>query len=74
MPAVRTWAEAGHESLREITRDHIQGSLPHRGNERALVGQALRSLFTVLKARRLIFVNAPLTFGPENRKHVSRCL
>lgn len=57
MPAVRAWAEAGHTSLREITRDHIKDALPDRGNDRFLVGQALRSLFRVLKAKRLVFVN-----------------
>lgn len=70
MPAVRAWAAAGHNSLREITRDHIQRELPAEGSDRALVGQALRSLFTVLKARRLVFTNPTThirTGRPETR-------
>lgn len=57
MPALRAWAAAGHVSLREITRDHIQKALPEQGSDRSLVGQALRSLFRMLKARRMVFTN-----------------
>jgi hypothetical protein len=62
---------AGHNSLREITRDHIQRELPAEGSDRALVRQALRSLFTVLKARRLVFTNPTAhirTGRPETRE------
>lgn len=71
MPAVRGWAEAGHASLREITRDHVIAALPESGSPRSLVGQALRSLFRVLKARRLVFSDptAGLRTGrPETRE------
>jgi hypothetical protein len=57
MPALRAWAADGHVSLREITRDHIQQALPDQGSDRSLVGQALRSLFRTLKARRMVFTN-----------------
>lgn len=70
MPALRDWADAGHESLREITRDHIRKALPDHGNQRTLTGQALRSLFRVLKARRIVFVNPTThirTGAPETR-------
>lgn len=70
MPAVHGWAAAGHESLREITRDHIKAALPDSGSQRALVGQALRSLFGVLKAHRLVFANPTTHFRtgkPETR-------
>ncbi|SUA47315.1 Site-specific recombinase XerD [Nocardia africana] len=70
MPAVRTWVAAGHHSLREITRDHIRQALPETGSRRSLVGQALRSLFQVLKAHRIIFANPTTHFRtgkPETR-------
>jgi hypothetical protein len=70
VPVLRTWAAAGHTSLREITRDHIRQALPAQGSDRSLVGQALRSLFRVLKARRVVFTNptARIRIGsPETR-------
>jgi hypothetical protein len=70
MPAVRAWAAAGHVSLREITRNHIQQELPSQGSDRSLVGQALRSLFHMLKARRIVFTNPTThirTGQPETR-------
>ncbi|MFC9432477.1 hypothetical protein [Nocardia sp. NPDC057030] len=70
MPAVHGWAAAGHETLREITRDHIKQALPASGTPRSLVGQSLRSLFRVLKARRLVFSNPTTHFRtgrPETR-------
>ncbi|MFF3228893.1 hypothetical protein ACFYV7_39315 [Nocardia suismassiliense] len=70
MPAVREWAAAGHESLREISREHIKQALPETGTSRSLVGQSLRSLFKVLKSRRMVFSN-PITHfrtgRPETR-------
>jgi hypothetical protein len=57
-------------SLREITRDHITAALPDQGSDRALVGQALRSLFGVLKARRMVFANPTThlhTGSPQTR-------
>ncbi|MFI5783146.1 hypothetical protein [Nocardia sp. NPDC051570] len=70
MPIVHEWAEAGHQSLREITRDHIRKALPKQGSARSLVGQSLRSLFRVLKARRIVFINPTTHFRtgrPEAR-------
>ncbi len=70
MPALRSWAAAGHESLREIARDHINQALPAQGSDRSLTAQALRGLFRLLKARRMVFVN-PTTHirvsAPETR-------
>jgi hypothetical protein len=57
LPALRAWTAAGHRSLREITRDEIKAALPPSGSPRALTGQALRSLFKILKARKIIFAD-----------------
>jgi hypothetical protein len=57
LPALATWATAGHESLREISRDDVLAVLPERGLARAEVVHGLRSLFTVLKQQKAIFAN-----------------
>ncbi|MCY7413854.1 MAG: hypothetical protein LH471_12595 [Salinibacterium sp.] len=56
-PAVTAWAEAGHQSLAEITSAQVRAALPASGSQRALMERGLRSLFTTLKARKLIFAN-----------------
>lgn len=56
LPTIHTWAAAGHQSLREITRDDITAALTTLDHRRPSV-TALRSLFGYLKARRMIFVN-----------------
>ncbi len=73
MPALRAWAEAGNMSLREITREHVHQELPRQGSDRALVGQALRSLFRVLKVRRMVFANPTTTSVPATPNHAHRC-
>lgn len=57
LPALRAWADAGHPSLREISRADVQAALPASGNPRAELGQGLRSIFGVLKGRRVIFTD-----------------
>lgn len=57
LPVLHRWADAGHHSLREITRDDILAALPATGRTRSDTGRALRSLFSLLKARRLVFAN-----------------
>jgi len=57
MPTLRAWAEAGHRSLREITREDILAVLPAEGTPRVKLGAALRSIFTTLKRHRMLFVN-----------------
>jgi hypothetical protein len=60
LPALRSWAEAGHQSLRGISRDDVLAALPAGGNPRATLGAALRSIFKVLKARKVTFTNPTL--------------
>ena len=56
-PILQAWAAAGHESLAEITPDDVRAALPESGSRRNFAEYGLRSLFTVLKARKLIFIN-----------------
>jgi hypothetical protein len=71
LPALRTWAQAGHTSLREITREQVLAALPGSGTARATTGQGLRSVFTVLKAHKITFTNPATrlyTGNPETRQ------
>ncbi|WP_256098632.1 hypothetical protein [Streptomyces agglomeratus] len=56
-PTLKAWADQGHQSLAEITTEDVRAALPERGAHRNFAEQGLRSLFTVLKARKQIFVN-----------------
>jgi hypothetical protein len=57
LPAVRAWAKDSKHSLREISRDDVLAVLPEDRNDRAGCGQALKSIFSVLKERKIVFVN-----------------
>ena len=56
LPALRQWA-VQHQSLREIGRDDVLAVLPPSGAPRACMRQGLRSIFGILKGRKLVFVN-----------------
>jgi hypothetical protein len=56
LPTLRCWAQ-NHESLREINREDILAALPTGGSARLTTLQGQRSVFTVLKARKLTFCN-----------------
>lgn len=56
-PIMRAWADAGHLSLAEITPDDVGAALPAGGTLRHFDEIGLRSVFTTLKARKLIFTN-----------------
>jgi hypothetical protein len=60
IPALRTWTRHGYQSLREVTRDDVLAILPTERNRHANALSALRSLFRLLKARRITFIN-PVT-------------
>jgi hypothetical protein len=51
LPMLRVWAAAGHDSLREITREHVLDALPPSGNARSTAGQGLRSICRLVKGR-----------------------
>ncbi|MSY85564.1 MAG: hypothetical protein F2693_12725 [Actinobacteria bacterium] len=71
MPALTVWAEQGTESLREITPADVRAVLPSAGNPRSTMGAGLRSILTLLKARKVLFIN-PIarihTGGHERRQ------
>jgi site-specific recombinase XerC len=56
-PILHAWAAQGHQSLAEITREQVRAALPPSGARRNFAEYGLRSLFRVLKARKLIFTN-----------------
>jgi hypothetical protein len=70
MPALRDWAAQGHRTLREITSADIRAILPSAGNPRSTMGAGLRSVFTVLKQRKVIFTNptARIHSGSHERR------
>jgi integrase len=57
LPILRTWAAAGHTSLREITREHVLDALPPSGNPRSTAGQGLKSICRLLKGRKVLFTD-----------------
>jgi hypothetical protein len=56
-PILQSWAEAGHQSLAEITPEQVRTALPETGAQRNWAEFGLRSLFKTLKARKLIFTD-----------------
>ncbi|MCX4420223.1 hypothetical protein [Streptomyces mirabilis] len=56
-PALAAWAQDGKTSLREISVQDVRDVLPDDPLRRDQTGQALRSLFRLLKARRIVFRN-----------------
>ncbi len=65
VPRLQAWADDGHESLAEITPDDIHAALTGTAAQRKLVGQALRSLFRILKSRKEIFTNPTASISTE---------
>jgi len=57
LPVLNHWADQGHRSLREIARADVLASLPADGVPRATTARALGSIFRVLKAHKLVFVD-----------------
>lgn len=57
LPILRRWADEGHTSLRDITRDHVLCALPASGTPRSHAGQALRSIFGLLKTHGILFTD-----------------
>ncbi|WP_354157233.1 hypothetical protein [Arthrobacter sp. UYCu512] len=56
-PIIHAWAEAGIQSFAEVTRADITAALEETTARRHIAGNGLKSLFTTLKGRRLIFAN-----------------
>lgn len=57
-PVIQAWAEAGRQSFAEITQDDIVTALePLPDTGRHFAENGLKSLFKILKGRRLVFTN-----------------
>jgi integrase len=56
-PALVQWSNAGHTSLREITRDDVIGALPPDPIRQRQMADSLRSLFRFLRGRKIVFAN-----------------
>jgi hypothetical protein len=57
LPTLEAWAQGGHESLREVSRAYVLAVLPSGGTPRATATGGLRSIFKVLKSRKMVFTN-----------------
>ena len=57
VPIITAWAAAGHQSLAEITPEQVRAALPPSGSRRNFAEYGLKSLFTVLKGKKVIFTN-----------------
>lgn len=64
IPPLRAWTGAGHQSLREITRDDIAALAVRDAHHHRQTVAGLRSLFRLLKARRVVFVNPAARTSP----------
>jgi hypothetical protein len=64
MPVLTASAVADHTSLREISHAEVLDLLPAEGTPRACTCRALRSIFQILRARKLVFTD------PTARIHV----
>jgi hypothetical protein len=67
-PILRVWASQRHNSLAEVDREDVVAVLPEQGARRHLAEQRLRSLFSVLKSRKLVFTD-PIRFLPVTDTH-----
>lgn len=56
LPALTHWATT-HESLREISREDFLAILPASGTPRAILISGVRSIFRVLKGRKIVFTD-----------------
>lgn len=69
LPTLHAWATAGHTSLREISRQDILNALPPASPQRPCVGQGLKSIFRLLKARKIIFVDPTARIHTGEHEH-----
>lgn len=66
LPMLRQWAAAGHTSLRDITRDDVLDTIPAIGAERLRAIQGLRSIFGLLKQRKMLFADPTTRINTGN--------
>jgi hypothetical protein len=70
VPIIDAWAATGHQSLAEITPEQVRAALPASGSRRNFAEYGLKSLFTVLKAKKVVFTN-PTRGMPATRVNAS---
>lgn len=56
-PLLHTWAESGIESLAQINTRMVHQALPDEHVQRHWADRGLRSVFSILKARKLVFAD-----------------
>jgi len=56
-PLLHAWAETGIESLAQINARMVTQAMPDELSQRHWADRGLRSVFTILKARKLVFTN-----------------
>ncbi|MFA6299735.1 MAG: hypothetical protein WC642_11245 [Nocardioides sp.] len=56
-PIVQAWAETGYQSFAELTHADVVAALPAKQTDRHFAELGLKSLFKVLKGRKLVFTN-----------------
>lgn len=56
-PIVQAWAEAGYHSFAEVTHADVVAALPTKQTDRHFAELGLKSLFKILKGRKLVFTN-----------------
>ena len=56
-PILHAWADAGHDTLAQITPELLRASLPNDVVQRHWADLGFRSLFGILKARKLVFAD-----------------
>jgi hypothetical protein len=62
LPALHVWAQR-HKSLREISRDDFLAILPASGTPRATLIGGVRSIFRILKPRKVVFTDPTYRVG-----------
>lgn len=62
-PIVTAWAEAGYQTLAEISPAVLVDSLPEESAKRHAAMLGLRSLFAILKGRKLVFTDPTSSMG-----------
>ncbi|MDR2974408.1 MAG: hypothetical protein LBV00_06810 [Propionibacteriaceae bacterium] len=56
-PILYSWTETGITSLAQVTSRMVSETLPNEPPQRHWADRGLRSVFTIIKARRLVFTN-----------------
>ncbi|MBN9141568.1 MAG: hypothetical protein J0H23_12150 [Micrococcales bacterium] len=67
-PILHAWADAGLDSLAQVTSRMIDDALPDALSQRHWADRGLRSVFVILKARKLVFADPIRTLPGVNTR------